>query len=694
MNNQEQLLYLRGVASEYLNYHGDRVVVPHWLRLKLLEEMGHDVSDERALERAIHQLDALPWKSWLSPFIVLSLGVAEHIDIRVHPDEQSEPFAWCVITEQGREISGQFIPQKLEEVGDYYLEGIRYSARRHPLPHLPMGYHRIRLSTQAKEINATLAVTPPRALEAEEEKIWGVSCQLYTLRSERNWGVGDFTDLAQLIEYSAAAGMDVVGLNPLHAPNLAAEDFASPYSPSDRRFLNPLYIDPVCVEDFQENKSLTDRCCSSDFQQKLEALRSAPMVDYAAVVALKYPVFDGMYEHFCRHHLASDSERAKAYIRFAERGGKSLQAYSRHESLNSGLRSERAGDPHFHQYLQWLADDQLQRCQSLALDCGMKVGIMRDLAVGAVKNGAEVETNRALFCRNATIGAPPDPLGPRGQNWNLPALDPLELRRDEYRHFIDLLSSNMAHCGALRIDHVMGLLRLWWCLPNVAEGAYVYYPLEDLLGILRLESHRNRCMVIGEDLGVVPDELRAKLSAAGVYSNKIFYFERWQDQQFKLPQDHTQDALLMVTNHDVPTLAGWWNGSDLQIRSECGVLGSEEELAELLRGRREDKMQVLAWLRHLKLIPRRWADMVEPPEDRPLDFDLCAAILHACASSRSTLLLFQLDDLQLLEQPVNIPGTSREYPNWRRKQRQSIQTLFGDPLVQALLNSMSEKRRL
>ncbi|MCZ6487930.1 MAG: 4-alpha-glucanotransferase, partial [Gammaproteobacteria bacterium] len=353
-----------------------------------------------------------------------------------------------------------------------------------------------------------------------------------------------------------------------------------------------------------------------------------------------------------------------------------------------------AQDPRFHQYLQWIAGEQLEQCQALALSQGMKVGLMRDLAVGAVRGGAEVEGKQTLFCDGATIGAPPDAFAQEGQNWNLPALDPIALRQDNYRHFIQLLQANMSHCGALRIDHVMGLLRLWWCLPGIAGGAYVYYPFEELLAILRLESHRNQCVVIGEDMGVVPDDLRARMAATAVYSNKIFYFERTSNQQFKQPQDHQGDALLMVTNHDVSTLAGWWNGTDLQIRGECGLLDNEHDLPRLLGQRREDKVRLLTWLQSLQLLPTSWVGgIVDGGGAKPFDIILCGAILNANARSHSRLMLFQLDDLQLLQEPVNIPGTYREYPNWRRKQRLETKALFGDPQIQALLASTYRERK-
>jgi 4-alpha-glucanotransferase len=222
----------------------------------------------------------------------------------------------------------------------------------------------------------------------------------------------------------------------------------------------------------------------------------------------------------------------------------------------------------------------------------------------------------------------------------------------------------------------------------------VYYPLEDLLAILRLESHRNRCVIIGEDMGVVPDDFRARMAQTAVYSNKLFYFERDHDQQFTQPQDHQVDALLMVTNHDVSTLAGWWDNTDLHIRHNIGLLDTESELAEVLRERREDKTRVLSWLQTQQLLPQDWATTTaDGGKEKPFDIVLCGAILAASARSRSRMMLFQLDDLQLLQEPVNIPGTHREYPNWRRKQKRETKALFEDLQIQALLASTYQERK-
>ena len=703
MDNLEKLLYLRRVAAEYDSYSGERIVFPNELRLKFLEAVGFDINDQQAIDQAVYTLDAEPWTRWLQAFNIISLQSTEYIEIRVAEAEKHTLFHWQITTEAGETINGTSQPLALEEVGEYYIEGTRYSAYRQPLLDLPIGYHQITLSNNDRSLSAALVVAPAACYEPFDEatakKPLGISVQLYTLRSNRNWGMGDFSDLNELITYSAKAKIDFIGLNPLHAPHLAGADFASPYSPSDRRFLNPLYIDAESVAEFTANKKVASLVASQAFNQKVQALRAAEYVDYDGVAEIKFWVLEALFEFFTANDLAKHSDRAQRFLQFVEQAGEPLKAFAQIECEQSiagnfgaafaaGLKA--ASNPQFHQYLQWVASEQLQQCQANAVAAGMTIGLMGDLAVGAVRSGAEVSANAALFCRNASIGAPPDPFSDQGQNWDLPPLDPIALHADNYQHFIQLLRANMAYCGALRIDHVMGLLRLWWCLPEQAGGAYVYYPLETLLALLRLESHRHQCLVVGEDMGVVPNDLRERMAATSVYSNKVFYFEREQEQHFKQPEDYPSDALLMVTNHDVATLAGWWNGTELQLRREMGVSNTSEELDLQIAERQSDKQKLLHWLSNLQLLPTTWKinDV-----DKSFDLALCGAIGQACARSRAKLVSFQLEDLQLIQTPVNIPGTYREYPNWRRKQIEPVQTLFANTEIQSLLAAMVKERK-
>ncbi|NNC55458.1 MAG: 4-alpha-glucanotransferase [Pseudomonadales bacterium] len=359
-------------------------------------------------------------------------------------------------------------------------------------------------------------------------------------------------------------------------------------------------------------------------------------------------------------------------------------------------------DVTFEKFLQWLAQVQLQACQSLALELGMQLGVIGDLAVGATGGGAETEGNPQLFCQSASIGAPPDAFNAGGQNWALPAPLPAAMRASGFVHFIALLQANMQSVGGLRIDHVMGLMRLWWCLEGEPGGAYVYYPFEQLFALLRLESHRNECCVIGEDMGVVEDVFREAMQQSALLNNRLFYFERDHSGCFIDPATHSVDTLFMTSNHDVPTLAAWWSAEDLSLQQSLGLLAQNDEqtLADAQQVRENDCLHALQWLAANNLLPESWREELaarqngaqSEAQSKPYDSSLCAALHLACARSKSRLFSLQLEDMQLMTEPLNIPGTYLQYPNWRRKQKSGIETLFADSRIRALFAAINQER--
>lgn len=711
----ERLLSQHGIASEFIEYSGNVAQISLSDRIDILQIKGVNLLNGAQLDankldlqnRVQAQSD---WLSILPPVVVLSEGGHNGVTLRLAENDLARRWQCCILSEDGTEFVQSFVPADLTESGRIDFDGEQYSARELLLWPIqtdapPVGYHR--LSLRCTEIGCSddggygsgvpLIYAPARSFEPdwvlEGKRLWGFSVQLYSLRSSRNWGIGDFTDLEELIELAAGKGADFLTLNPLHAIDLNAVENCSPYSPNDRRRLNILYIDPSREADLLDCETLLEQVNAQSWQQKLETLRHLDAVDYRAVTHIKRDVLAQMFRHFLSSHVQSGSERGRAFEQFVRQQGESLQAFAAfevacHRPVNS---NDAETDVRFTLYVQWLAELQLARCQSLALAKGMRIGLIRDLAVGGDGSGAEVSLNAALFCQDASIGAPPDPLAPQGQNWGLPPIDPVVLRNSAYQHFIDLLRTNMAHCGALRIDHVMALMRLWWCprFSGRGGGAYVHYPVDDLFALLRLESRRNNCLVIGEDLGVVPPEVRGYLDSSAIFSNILFYFEKYDCHQFKRPQDYNPRALAMVANHDVPPLAAWWNGTDLQLRFQLGLILSEETLAEQQSWRSEEKTALLDWLTEQWLLPESWQG---DQDGRSFDTELCAAIFRCCARSNSQLLSMQLEDLALLETPVNIPGTCTEYPNWRRKLPIDLPELLNSESTNVLLDGFSIER--
>jgi 4-alpha-glucanotransferase len=700
MEHFEKLFYWHGIADHYYNYKGDYVTVPFENKLQILAAMGVDIQNPEQTAHEAYRLDVAPWQNWLLGFSVVYQSSAQEFFLQVAPEALNETF--CFSITQGERVlaQGECVPAAFPEVGDYVFEGVRYSRRAIAIGQLELGYHRIRVAQGAKTQDGVLVVAPQTAYLSEglasHKKPWGVILQLYTLRSQRNWGIGDFTDLAFVIRQCAGLGVDMVGLNPLHALLEPVVDHCSPYSPSDRRFINPLYIDLEVEPDF--------RLDVAHLAADIAALRESDQVPYGAVEKLKFACFRQMFAVFLTADFAAGSSRGQEFSAYVQAQGEALEDFCLYQvSCELGqsmpvLEADKTAfvEAHrealqFHAYLQWLAQEQLARCQRLAKKLGMDIGLMRDLAVGANGGGAEVTSRLDLFCREASVGAPPDPLAEQGQNWGLPPMDPARLRLSQFAHFIDLLRRNMADCGALRIDHAMSLLRLWWCPPGKTadHGAYVYYPFHEMLALLKLESQLNRCVVIGEDMGVVPPELRQALYDGDIFTNKLFYFEKNHQGEFKAPEDYEAHSLAMLTNHDVPTLASWWSGSDIQLRESLKLFAEQTDSAQLLAQRQHEKSQLLQWLQGLGL------SLPQAPEvllAAPLDYALCSLILQGASRCRSQLFVVQLEDLELMELPVNVPGTFDQYPNWQRKLRMPIEALFADTHIRTLLKNLASAR--
>jgi (1->4)-alpha-D-glucan 1-alpha-D-glucosylmutase len=494
----------------------------------------------------------------------------------------------------------------------------------------------------------------------EERALWGFMAQLYGLRSRRNWGIGDFTDLRSLIEISAALGAAVVGVNPLHATE------GSPYSPSSRHALNVLYIDVEAVPGFEPSGKL---------RRRLQALRDAELVDYDAVRRVKLAVLESL---FVRQKPVRPRGNFALFEALREEFGYGWQSWPeafrdpRSKAVKAFARKH-AKRVAFHAWLQALAREQLDGALRHAHELGMPLGVYVDLALGADRGGAEVWSDQEAYALGASVGAPPDEFNPRGQDWGLPPFSPRALRAKAFRPFIDLLRANMPVGGALRMDHVMALSRLWW-IPQAEKpdrGGYVAYPFRELLSILAAESRRARCLVIGEDLGTVPAELRTALNQAGVLSYRPLIFEKDASGEYCPPGAYPRDALVCVTTHDLPTWRGYWDAHDLKLRQRLGLsVDFDKELSS-----REAERAKLA-----QALERE-------------GLDLSARSAHAfIARTPSKLAMLQPEDvLEMLDQ-ANLPGTVKEHPNWRRKLPLELERWGTHPEVAALRELMAQRR--
>jgi len=585
------------------------------------------------------------------------------------------------------------------------------------LPQLACGYYTLSAETGGKSCFVRLIVAPesvyqPKLL-ANGGRMNGLTMHLYSLRSERNWGVGDFTDLLNLMKYAAEKKLDFVGINPLHALFTSKPAFASPYSPSSREWLNPIYLDVEKVGAFTYNEQLKNWLAQPKIRQRIAALRITETVTYTAVWACKrdalHMAFNAFEQDTCE---AAENERA-AFEAFVLEKGKALQGFGLFEALDQyysrpgqvgwqswpsefhqpdGEAVEKFARSHereirFYMWLQWLCAEQLREVNQAAVEYGVKLGIYGDLAVGVARGSADTWLNRQDYCMDLSVGAPPDPLGPTGQNWDLPPLNPLMLKHTGYEKFAHLLRENMRLYGVLRIDHVMALCRLWWVLNGKTAdfGAYVHYDAEVMFAILALESRRNRCVIIGEDLGTVPDEARHLLNRYQVFSYKVMYFSKgWNG--FQLPEEYPEQAITVISTHDVAPLAGYWTGKDLDTMFKLGTLPDAAAFQTALDEREHDKADLLDKLKETGCLG---ADVQMPAK---ADETLLAALHKYGALSRSKLYAVQLENLLGVIDNLNVPGVTEGYPNWAQKMPVSLEDFLQHRLMGGQLAIIDEVR--
>jgi len=559
------------------------------------------------------------------------------------------------------------------------------------------GYYLLQLG----EREITLAVAPPRCPSVAQycngrQRVWGLAAQLYSLRREQDGGIGDIAALAQLVRAAARQGADAIAISPVHAMFPASRDIYSPYSPSSRLLFNELYAAPALV---LGDEAVRQAVAAAGLQAELARLEALPLIDWLGVARSRDRLLAQLYQEF--QHEAG--ERWEDFLAFRNLGGAELLQHCCFQVLQ--LRRAEAGDGldwrfwpeayrhagsaelgHFmieeeqaisqQAFGQWLIARGLQQVQQDAKAAGMGIGLIADLAVGAEPSGSQAWMRQDELLTGVSVGCPPDILNRAGQNWGICAFSPDGLRRNGFRAFIEMLRANLRYVGGLRIDHILGLRRLW-VIPEGAEpqeGAYLDYPFEDLLRLICLEAERARAVIIGEDLGTVPPGLREALAERGILGMRVLLFEQ-QQGQFIAPAHWPAGALATSTTHDLPTLEGWQQGRDIDWREELGQRTREVAAAE--RNTRQ----------HESLALRRALGESGIAADPVLD-----GAIEFLGSTPAPLVLLPLEDaLACVEQP-NLPGPGDRHPNWRRRFERNAAEMLDDPRVRARLERLRRAR--
>jgi len=660
-----------GVTPDYWGHDGLHHVASEATLTGVLAALGVDASSPERVAVATAHVEDMPWRSVLPPVVVLRAGRHAHVPVHV---THGDPVRLWVEIDPEAGGGRRDLAQVDEYVEPRVVDGRTVGRATFTLPgDLPLGWHELHADgPSAGGAHSPVVVTPERLTvpaDLERRRAWGVMAQLYSVRSRASWGIGDLADLAELAALAGRrAGADFVLVNPLHAAEPAGPMTPSPYLPTTRRFVNPVYIR---VEDVHEAAYLpaADRALVEWAAEPVLALdEDAGPVDRDAAWTAKRAALEVVfaaprsaarqdaYEVYCAEEGVGLDTFA-LWCALAERyaiGPWPQAALDPSSDLVAAARVELAERIEFYRWLQWVADTQLAAAQREALESGMRIGIMHDLAVGVHAEGADVWALGHVLSSGATVGAPPDMYNQQGQDWSQPPWRPDALARAAYRPYRDMLRTILRHAGALRIDHVIGLFRLWWVPTghSAAEGAYVRYDHEALVGILALEAQRAGALVIGEDLGTVEPWVRDYLTERGILGTSVLWFEQHATGEPIAPEQLRHLALGTVTTHDLPPTAGYLAGEHVTLRARLGLLTEPVEVVRRAAEAERDRM--LAALRHRGLLG-----------DDPSEREIVEALHRWVLASPALLVGVSLADMVGERRAQNQPGTDREYPNWK-----------------------------
>lgn len=649
-----------GVQQDFWDIFGRRHFTDPETNRAILTALGLDCTSEQNLRASLAQREAAE-RSRLLPAVMV---VSENAPLRLRGDFDLE-----IVTEEGQT----------------HRVRIDNGIANPPLK-LPLGYHEAR----ADGCSMRLIVTPDRAYLPGSGKLAGLGVTLYGLRSRHNWGIGDFRDLCDLIGWAATIlHVDFVALNPLHAIHNRRPFNTSPYLPNSIFYRNFLYLDVEGVRGYELIRQEFDDAATREL---IERLRASPTVEYEQVAALKRRALERIFESNppgpeCAAWIAAEGDLLRLYATYC-----ALDEYLHEQNPALWIWPdwpEKYRDPDspavkqfaaehereilFHGWLQWNVDLQVARAQQYAEKAGMSVGLYHDLALATDRCGSDLWAHRKFYVNGCGVGSPPDDFSPTGQDWSFPPPDSHQHRADGYRLYTESIRKTLRRGGALRIDHVMRLFRLYW-IPSghdAAHGAYVRDHADDLVRILALESVRSKVVIIGEDLGTVEPEVREILADFGILSYRLLYFERF-DGLFKTPDQYPEKALATSTTHDLPTIAGFWTGADIDARLKAGTIDRAAYDAQHA-DRSRDKQRLLDALFAARLLPASYESSADRiPE---LTGELHYAIIGFLARTPSLLWVVNQEDMTKETAQQNLPGTTAEYPNWSRKMRWSIEDL-------------------
>ena len=674
-----RLAKAHGVATSYNGQQGEFIEIDDDVLIKVLAALGVDASTEAKAKKALSDLEDEKHARLVEPTVLHVEGAASTVTVNHGPLDVPQA---TITLEDGTEYKGTITTEPGDGKPAYPLKGELVVNSRLVIPaDLPLGYHTLHVTAGKRSADATLISAPKRVnliKDLQNGQLWGWMAQLYSIRSKDSWGVGDFYDLGNLLAGAKTkTGADFILINPVHAAEPVAPLTPSPYLPISRRFINFSYIRPEAVEEYDR----LDDDAKAEIAKLHDSVRAnntnPDFVDRDAMWNAKVPALWLIFK------AGRSIKRQKAFDAYVKEAGGDLEAYAtwclcydkwgapeddpeswenrltKDSKEVKDLRKKYPDTLEFYKWLEWIADEQLTAAQKKAQDAGMKIGLMADMAVGVHPQGAEVWWNPQRFAKGATVGAPPDFFNQQGQNWSQPPLNPIDLANTGYQTYRDMVHGMFQKAGAVRIDHVLGLFRLWW-IPqgnSAKDATYVYYDSAVMLGILALEAYRANGVVVGEDLGVVPDYVADSLKEHGLMGCVIEWYAQ-DDDGFVPPKKWREYALASVTTHDMPPTAGYLNYEQVKIRQELGLLTTSVE--EFQKSAEEEHNGLLDMLENNGYMPAEWRK-----DEASHEQDIIEAMHVALCDAPSKLLAAAIVDGVGERRAQNQPGTNNEYPNWR-----------------------------
>ncbi len=716
-----ELSELCGIMPEYWDIFGKKQITSVETKRAILRAMKLRVDSIDEVITEINERKYKSWRSFIEPVYVtllneLPLKIPVYIPVP-EGKENKLTLSLHIEDEKGQRDAFMFSGEAVNISEQQWINGIHYiKIYFSDTIQRDIGYYKINVECihpenifpEGRNIlqkKSKLIVTPdtchiPPGLQVG--RTWGLSINLYSIRSFRNWGIGDFTDLNRIVRWVADLKGGFVGINPLHIITNTKPFGISPYSPISRLYKNFIYLDIENILEVSESEDAQKIIKSVFFKKEINKLKKRKLIDYEQIALLKEKILRHAFHLFYEQHYTQDTPRGRDFQKYVSEEGNVLESYSLffalwehmnktkntyawqdwpkeyHDLSSKKVQTFKKANKKgmlFYKYIQWLIDRQLKEVGEEARNLGMVAGLYHDLAIGSVNGGSDVWSYQQVIAGGADVGAPPDDFNLNGQNWGFPPLITEKLKDSGYELFIQTIRKNMKYGGALRIDHALGLFRLFWIPRGMSpkEGAYVRYQSEDLLRIIALESVRNRTMVIAEDLGTIGEDVRETLRRFQMLSYRLFYFERnYPDPSFLPPDKYPDMALCAVTTHDLPTLYGYWVKQDIKIRKRLDMYPDKKLWQQQMKERERDRALIISALKSQGIIPDDY------PSEPKMTPELCQAIYRYLARTPCKLLLVSLDDIIGTLNQQNMPGTVDSYPNWIQKIPSTLEEIVSD----------------